>query len=144
MQWIAWICQQDEFKPNWFRPHIESLRGTIGNFPNSWSITDAKRAFKYALGVAYVTDAQLASIQADGSIRVLMQTEFYNQFDQLSGVRRVAIRAFLTNAGVILPPNNEVLRDLWDRITQSVDNKPLTKLIDELIANNPDIQIPRP
>jgi len=144
MQWIAWICQQDEFKPNWFRPHIESLRATIGNFQNSWSITDAKRVFKYALGVAYVTDAQLTAIQADNAIRIVVQADFYKQFDQLPTARRVAIRAFLTNAGVVLPPNNEVLRSLWDRITQGVDNKPLDKLIDELIANNPDMQIPRP
>ncbi len=133
MNKIFWLCSLIEGPhADMWHPAITSIVANDGTNAVFWSTTDALRSVKYAAGAANLDDAHLALVQADNTIHVIVEPEWFTQFDQLAATRKNRIRTFLTNAGIALPANNEVLRDLWNRIVQGIDNKTIEELLNSL------------
>ena len=103
---------------------------STGGFISVWSTTDVIRNFKYAIGVAEVTSDQLTAIAADNRIIVFDEALLLTTFGSLNGAVRNKINTFLDNAGIGRPTNDEVLRDLWTRVSELVD----FKSVDDLLA----------
>lgn len=104
-------------------------------FPCRWSIAaDLARAVKWAVGVAEVDAAQLAAVQGNNEIIMFDESLLFAEFQSLPGAARNNINSFTDSIGLARAQNNEVLHDLWSRISVATDFKPLDKLIEELEA----------
>jgi hypothetical protein len=138
---IFWLCQLVEFpRVNFWEPEIQQVSRANGNFPSAWSSTDAVRSFKYAVGVSECTTAQLAAVQADSGINVFDESILFDTFGSLNGAVRNKINSFLDQTGISRPNQNEVLHDLWTRISAVVDFKSIDDLLaklDEDIRQSP-------
>lgn len=130
---VFWVCQLQEFpRPNFWEPIILEISRANGNFPCAWSTTDALRAFKYAVGVAECDATQLAAVQADNRMNVFDESLLFTTFGSLNGAVRNKINLFLDSAGIARPDSNEVLHDLWSRISEVVDFKTVDQLLEKL------------
>ena len=110
-------------RPYWM-PKIEYILGTqqADSYKLAWTTTDAIRANKWAVGAANLTLAQLALIQGDNEIRIVTEPDWLRTFNQLPAQVRTRVNAFCDQIGVVRPANNEVLRDLFQRLVAVIES----------------------
>src|SRR4030095_9091268 len=118
--------------PLLWEPAILQISRANGHFPCRWStLTLAKgnnpTGKKYAIGVAEVTAAQQAAIDADPvNIFSLTEAQIKLAFSSLPKPPQTRINSFCTQIGVSQPAPSEIMFDLWNRIAVATDNKTLT------------------
>jgi hypothetical protein len=133
---ILWLCRLAAWRGStMFAPIIMQLQGgTNGFFATAFTTTDAIRGQPWALGVAEVTSAQLAEIQADNRIFTFLEaTQRLLRFNQLTNPQQNAVNAFLAQIGIALPAPTETIDAILNRIVATNESmKNLETMLAEL------------
>jgi hypothetical protein len=117
---VLFVCPLIENpRPNYWEPKILTVLNSTGQPLNArWTTTDALRTVKWACGVAEVTPEQLTAIQGDTQIHIVSLAERALRWVDIALARRTRLRTLLEAAGIAVPTNSELLKDIFTRIVR--------------------------
>jgi hypothetical protein len=121
MYWASPLVA-NAFPPGTFQPKMRQVLQTQPNpYKLAWTTTDAVRAKPWAVGGAVLTDAQTALVEAEAQIFLVKETDWLKTFSQLPASWRTRVNQFCDDIGAPRPQNNEVLRDLFNRLVAIIE-----------------------
>jgi hypothetical protein len=137
MALILWASDLVQWKPNFWRPRACEVIAAAGSLIGSFWSSPGNFATAYAVGVADVTPAQQAALDAQSPIwsHALAEARTLT-VGQLAGPERTQLRLQVTRLGLTSPPNGELIEAVIKRVVDlAAGHSSLLSAIDHWLDN---------